>query len=240
MVVSAYFLVKEPFLKVAPDFPDVKYLLVYEAAPEEDNVNVQGIQYDVQEGSYVCGVVAAHTTSIDEVGFIGGADYPGILKFLAGYEAGLKSVKPDIALDIAWAGTFTDPDKGHELGLALYERGDDIVMHAANKTGLGVFVAAEEQQKFAIGVDVDQTDLAPTSIICNALTNPGASVYKSLKDIADGTWEPGNVNWGVDDGVPSVALNKILLTDEAVAAAEEAEAKIKSGEIEVPVSTETR
>lgn len=242
VVISAFFLVKESILKVAPDFPDTKYLMVYESVPEpeSDYPNVQGILYDVQEGSYVCGVAAAHMSETGKVGFIGGADFPGIVKFLAGYEAGLKSVDPEIDLDITWAGTFVDPDKGHELGLALYERGDDVVMHAANKTGLGLFVAAEEQGQYAVGVDVDQTDLAPANIICSALTNPGASVYSSLEAIASGNWSGGTVNWGADDGVPTAALNKLLLSEEALAAALEAESKIESGEIEVPVSTDSR
>jgi len=242
VVVSAFFLVKESILKVAPDFPDTKYLMVYEAVPEPvtDYPNVQGILYDVQEGSYVCGVAAAHMSEAGQVGFIGGADFPGIVKFLAGYEAGIISVNPDFQIDIAWAGTFIDPAKGHEMGLALFERGDDVVMHAANKTGLGLFVAAEEEGKFAVGVDVDQTALAPANIICSALTNPGASVYKSISDITMGNWSAGTVDWGVDDGQPSAALNKLLLSEEALSAALEAEAQIASGDIEVPLSTETR
>nr|MBN1228649.1 BMP family ABC transporter substrate-binding protein [Anaerolineae bacterium] len=242
VVISAFFLVKEPILKVAPDFPDTHYLMVYESVPEpiSDYPNVRGIQYDVQEGSYVCGVAAAHMSENERVGFIGGADFPGIVKFLAGYEAGLLSVNPSISLDIAWAGTFVDPDKGLELGLSLYERGDDVIMHAANKTGLGVFIAAEESGGYAVGVDVDQTDLAPSNIICSALTNPGASVYASLMDIASGNFTNGTINWGVDDGVPAAALNKLLLSEEALAAARSAEEQIVNGEIEVPQSTETR
>ncbi|MBN1267795.1 MAG: BMP family ABC transporter substrate-binding protein [Anaerolineales bacterium] len=242
VVISAFFLVKEPILKVAPDFPDTTYLLVYESVPDpiSDYPNVRGIQYDVQEGSYVCGVAAALMSENNHVGFIGGADFPGIVKFLAGYEAGLTSVNPDITLDIAWAGTFVDPDKGHELGLSLFERGDEVVMHAANKTGLGVFIAAEESAGYAVGVDVDQTALAPSNIICSALTNPGASVYSSLLDIATGNFTNGTIDWGIDDGVPAAALNKLLLSEEALTAARAAEEQIVAGEIEVPVSTETR
>jgi basic membrane protein A len=240
IVVSTFFLVKEPFVKVAPRFPATRYIMVYEAAPEPGYPNLRGIVYDVQEGSYVCGAVAALMSETDRVGFIGGADTPGVVKFLAGYEAGLEAVKPDIALDIAFAGTFVDPDKGHEMALALYERGDDVIMHAANKTGLGLFVASAELGKFAVGVDVDQTPLSPTSVLCSALSNPGQSVYQAIRDVADGSWTGGNIHWGLDDGVPAAALNEELLPQEVVAAAREIEEEIRSGEIEVPLSTDTR
>jgi basic membrane protein A and related proteins len=242
VVVGAFFLIKEPFLKVAPDFPNTHYVLVNESVPDPVSAvpNMIGIVYDVQEGSYVCGVVAAHMTTADRVGFIGGSDFPGIIKFLAGYEAGLKAVKPNLQLDVAFAGTFTDPDKGYEVGTSLYERGDDVVMHAANKTGLGLFVAAAEQGAYAIGVDIDQTDQAPTAVLCSALTNPGASVYQAIYQAATAKWAGGNLSWGVDDGQPAAALNTKLLPADVVKAAQDAEAKLKSGEITVPVTTETR
>ena len=241
VVVSTFFLIKEPFLKAAPHFPDTHFVLVYESIPEPEKYpNLRAIAYDVQEGSYLCGVVAAMKSDAGRVGFMGGADTPGVEKFLAGYEAGLKSVNPDLELDVAFTGTFVDPDKGHEMTLALYERGDDVIMHAANKTGLGLFVASEELGKFAIGVDVDQTALSPETVICSALSNPGRSVRQAIRDVASGTWSGGNVDWGLDDGVPAVALNEALVDEEIVAKVGELEQRIRNGEIEVPVSTETR
>jgi basic membrane protein A len=241
VVVGAFFLIKDPFLKVAPRFPATHFVLVYESVPEPEKYpNLRAISYDVQEGSYVCGAVAASMTQTNRVGFMGGADTPGVVKFLAGYEAGLKSVKPAIQLDIAFTGTFVDPDKGHEMALALYERGDDVIMHAANKTGLGLFVASRELDRFAVGVDVDQTELSPETVLCSALSNPGQSVYQTIRDAASGAWTGGNVNWGLDDGVPAAALNEHLLPEEVVTRAHQIEERLRSHEIEGPVSTETR
>ncbi|MCK5635693.1 MAG: BMP family ABC transporter substrate-binding protein [Anaerolineales bacterium] len=237
VVVSTFFWVKEAFNNVAPDFPDTKYVLIYEAN-ENDYDNMRGILYDVQEGSYVCGVVAAEMTETNQVGFIGGDNSPGIIKFLAGYEAGLKSVNPDIILDVAFAGSFADPDKGHEMSLALYERGDDVIMHAANMTGLGLFTAAEEEGFFAVGVDIDQSDQAPSQVICSALSNPGLSVYDAIVDTANDEWTGGTLNWGVDDGAPAAAITD-LVPDDVRETALAAEAQIASGEIVVPQVTET-
>ncbi len=237
MVVSTFFYVHDAINKVAPDFPDTKYVLIYE--PNDKEIpNIHGILYDIQEGSYVCGVVAAKMTKTNRVGWFGGDNFPGIVKFLAGYEAGLKAVNPDIQIDATFAGTFIDPDKGHEITLALVEKGDDIVMHAANKTGLGLFSAAKEKGIYAIGVDIDQSPEAPENVICSALTSPGLSIYKDLKDAATGKWQGGiTSSWGVDDGAPSVALTD-LVPDDVKAAADQAEKDIADGKIVPPQTTE--
>lgn len=236
VVISTFFFVHDAFNAVAPDFPNTHYVLVYEPN-DKDIPNIHGILYDVQEGSYVCGVVAGHMTESNRVGFFGGDNSPGIVKFLAGYEAGLKSVNPDITLDVQFAGSFVDPDKGHEISLALFEKGDDIVMHAANKTGLGLFTAAKEKNKYAIGVDIDQSNEAPDQVICSALSNPGLSVYQDIADTANETWKGGTSNWGIDDGAPAAAITGLVPAD-AKAAAEQAEKDIASGKIVPPTTTE--
>lgn len=237
VVISTFFFVKEAMNNVAPDFPETHYVLVYEPN-EMEHENMLGILYEVQEGSYVCGVVAGHMTETGRVGFIGGDNSPGIVKFLAGYEAGVKSVDPDIVVDIAFAGTFADPDRGYEIALSQYQSGSDIIMHAANMTGLGVFRAAEEINNYAVGVDIDQSDRAPDHIICSALSNPGMSVYNAVVSVATGEWEGGTLYWGVEHGAPAVALTD-LVSDEVKEEALEAEAEIISGEIVPPTVTDT-
>ena len=238
VVVSTFFFVKEAFNKIAPDLPNTNFVLVYE--PNENNYpNMRGILYDVQEGSYVCGVVAGMMSKSGKFGFIGGNDSPGILKFLAGFEAGVQAAKPGAEVDVSFAGTFIDPEKGKEIAISLFDRGDDVVMHAANMTGLGLFAAAKDAGKYAVGVDIDQNGQAPDSVICSALSNPGLSVYRAIADTADGTWTGGTMSWGVDDGAPAAALAS-WVPDEVRAAAAEAEKNIASGALVPPQSTETR
>jgi basic membrane protein A len=237
VVISTFFFVHDAFNAVAPSFPNTHYVLVYE--PNDKNIpNIHGILYDVQEGSYVCGVVAGKMTKSNRIGWFGGDNSPGIIKFLAGYEAGAKSVNPNVALDVQFAGTFVDPDKGHEISLALFEKGDDIVMQAANQTGLGLFTAAKEKNKLAIGVDIDQSDQAPNNVICSALSNPGLSVYKDISDSANNTWKGGTSNWGVKDGAPAAAITG-LVPAEVKAAADQAEKDIASGKVVPPTTTDT-
>jgi basic membrane protein A and related proteins len=238
VIISTFFFVHDAFNKIAPDFPKTNYVLVYE--PNDKNIpNIHGILYDVQQGSYVCGVVAGKMTKSNKVGFFGGDNSPGIVKFLAGYEAGLKSVNPNIQLDVQFAGSFVDPEKGHEIALALYGKNDDVVMHAANKTGLGLFTAAKEKNKYAIGVDIDQSSEAPDNVICSALSNPGLSVYADISASAEGTWKGGTTNWGVQNGAPAAALSKLVPAD-VKAAADQAQKDIASGKVVPPTTTKTQ
>jgi basic membrane protein A len=238
VVISTFFFVHDAFNKIAPDFPKVNYVLVYE--PNDKNIaNIHGILYDVQQGSYVCGIVAAKMTKSNKVGFFGGDNSPGIVKFLAGYEAGLKSINPNIQLDVQFAGSFIDPDKGHEISLALFGKGDDVIMHAANKTGLGLFTAAKEKNFYAVGVDIDQSSEAPDNVICSALSNPGLSVYADIKASAMGTWKGGTTNWGVTNGAPASALTKLVPAD-VKALADQADKDIASGKVVPPLTTKTQ
>jgi basic membrane protein A len=111
VIVSPFFFVKEAFNNVAPDFPKAHFVLVYESN-EKNLPNMRGILYDVQEGSYVCGVVSGLMSKSGRVGFVGGNDSPGIIKFLAGYEAGLKSVKSDGKVDVTSPVLSSTPTRG--------------------------------------------------------------------------------------------------------------------------------
>ncbi len=110
---------------------------------------------------------------------------PADPKFEAGYEAGVKQVCPDCQVFSAYAGTepkaFADPTKGKELALAQYGRGADIVYHASGKTGDGVFNAAKEQNKLAIGVDSDQFHVAPCCVLTSMIKNVDVAVYETIR-----------------------------------------------------------
>ena len=244
LVIGTFELLKPAFETVAPDYPDTKYVNVWVQAPEpeEDYPNVRGYVYNVEHGSYINGVIAARMCG-DHVGFVGGDDNAVILRFFAGFEAGLKATNPDIELSPAWAGDFNDPVKGRELGIRLFQEGAECIMTAANKTGLGVIVAGQEVGKPIFGVDVDQSVDAPDTVISSALANADFSGYQSIKDVVLDQWSGGTVYLGSDDGVSMVAINEDWrdgIPQDVLQEAEEVEAKIASGEIEVPETTDTR
>ncbi|MCD6239461.1 MAG: BMP family ABC transporter substrate-binding protein [Thermotogae bacterium] len=177
-------------LKVAPDFPDTKFIIV-DSYVTAQLPNVKTIVIEPHESSFIAGVVAAETTKTKKVGFVGGADYPIIERFFSGFAAGIKYVDPAIQIVEVYAGTFTDPAKGLEIGTMLFKQGCDIVMHAANKTGLGVIKAAENEGKWAIGVDLWQGDVAPGHVLWSALKDVGTAVYIATKEVFEGKFQQG-------------------------------------------------
>ena len=120
-------------------------------------------------------------TKTGKVGFVGGMEIPLIKKFEAGYRAGAKAANPKVEVLVKYAGTtgtaFKDPTKGKELGLAEYNQGADIIFHASGSTGLGVFEAAREKGKLAIGVDSDQYAEAPGFILTSMVKRVETSVF---------------------------------------------------------------
>jgi len=142
---------------------------------------------------------------------------------------------------VKYAGTtgtaFKDPTKGKELGLAEYHQGADIIYHASGSTGLGVFEAARETKKLAIGVDSDQYDQAPGFILTSMVKHVENAVFDCIQQAANGRWNGGvrvfglkenGVGWVYDD------RNKALVPDAVKASVDSLRDEIVAGRISVP------
>lgn len=238
----------EEYLKeIAPQYPDVKFGII-DTVVEGDNV--QSISYAQNEGSFLAGVAAATFTKSQNVegineestiGFVGGMDIPVIQDFLIGYEQGAKYVDPNIKVLTSFAGSWNDPLKGKELTLAQYEQGADIVFNVASGTGPGILEAAAEAGKYAIGVDLNQDNDQPGSILTSMMKRVDTAVYTLIEDVVNDEFE-GNttLKLGLDNGgvgLTDFAVIKEHLGDafpqEVIDAANAAAEKIASGEIKV-------
>lgn len=234
--------------EIAKEFPDVHYIYVDNSIEGIDNLIT--ISYMENEGSFLAGALAAMITTetsiegIDEgkvIGMVGGVDLPVIRNFYAGYEAGAKYIDPEVEVEVIYAGDFEDPAKGKEAATALYSKGADIVFQVAGKTGEGVFEAAEELGKYAIGVDSDQRYINPDHIVASMIKEVGLSIYDTIIAIQNDEVEPGKtIYYGLnEDGVRlSYGTDDMpeLATEEMKAKIDEIRDKIVSGEIEVPTA----
>ncbi|MEW9121527.1 MAG: BMP family ABC transporter substrate-binding protein [Thermotaleaceae bacterium] len=232
--------------EIAKEFPDVNYIYVDNEIEGIDNLTT--ISYRENEGSFLAGAMAAmltQETSIEGIepgkviGMVGGMDFPVIRNFKAGYEAGAAYIDPEIKVETIFAGDFEDPAKGKESALALYSRGADIVFQVAGKTGEGVFEAAKEVGRFAIGVDSDQRYINPDVIVASMIKGVGLSIFETIERIQKGTLEAGKVyHYGIDENGVSLGYGtsdmKQFVTEEMKAKLEEIQKKIVSGEITVP------
>jgi basic membrane protein A len=237
-VIVATGFAQAPALKtVAAEFPDVKFTLIDDVV---DLPNVQSIIFKEHEGSFLVGVLAATASKTGKVGFVGGMDIPLIRKFACGYVQGVKYANPDAQVFENMTGTtgdaWNDPTKGGELARSQFDRGADVVYAAAGGTGLGVYQAAKDSGKLAIGVDSNQNYIHPGTMLTSMLKRVDLAVYNAFKTAQDGTWKPGvqilglaedGVGWALDDN------NKALITPDMQAKVEQAKKDIIAGTIQV-------
>jgi len=151
---------------VASEYPQLPFFIIDSTV---DEGNLEGISFREDEGSFLCGALAALVTRTGKIGFVGGMDNPIIQRFLDGYRRGALHIATATEVLQAFAADdysgFTNPDHGKEKALGLYAQGCDVIYHAAGGSGLGVISAAVETQKFCIGADMDQDALAPGRVL---------------------------------------------------------------------------
>ncbi|WP_207621579.1 BMP family lipoprotein [Vibrio ziniensis] len=223
--------------KVATEFPDIHFTILDSVV---DKPNVQSIVFKEHEGSFLVGALAAKASKSGVVGFVGGMDIPLIRKFQCGYEQGAKYTNPSITVLQNMTGStpaaFADPAKGSELAKSQFSKGVDVVYAAAGGTGLGVYQAAKDAGKLAIGVDSNQNHLQPGTMLTSMVKLVGAASVETWKEEMNGTWKPGikalglkenAVDWAYDDN------NKALITDEMKAYMDTLKADIIAGKIKV-------
>jgi basic membrane protein A len=189
---------------VAKDNPDTQYAIVDSVV---DLPNVASLTFAEEQGSYLVGAAAALKSKTGKIGFVGGVETPLIKKFEAGYVAGAKKIKPDIQIEIKYLtqppdfSGFSDPAKGKEAALGMYNNGADIVYHAAGGSGTGVFQAAKEvststAKVWGIGVDSDQyqsvgdPSLQPF-ILTSMEKHVNVAVYDAIVDFVNGALKVG-------------------------------------------------
>ena len=238
------FIFTDEITKMAEEFPDKKFACVdYTITPGKTiPPNLLALEFKEEEGSFLVGALAGLTTKTNTVGFVGGMESPLIKKFEKSYTAGVKYVNPECRVLIAYAGVtgeaFKNPGKGKELALGQYSQGADIIYHASGVTGLGVFEAARETKKLAIGVDSDQYDEAPGFILTSMIKNVDEAVFNCIKEVKEGTFKGGRAEtFGLKSkGIDYIYndKNKNLKPDSVHNKVEEIRQKIINGEINIP------
>jgi len=230
--------------KVAAEYPDIHFAIIDDASLV-DVPNVASLTFAEHEGSFLVGAAAALKSEAGHIGFVGGVQVPLIEKFQAGYEAGAKTVNPDITIDVTYLtqppdfSGFGDPAKGKTAAEGMYQNGADIVYHAAGGSGGGVFEAASEAGGLAIGVDSDQYNTADPSvqdvILTSMLKNVNVAVYEYLTEVVGGTFPAGETVYDLSvDGVGySTSGGQV---DDIVADLDGYKQQIIDGEIEVPTA----
>jgi basic membrane protein A len=201
-VVAVGFAYAKSVGKAAKANPEVHFAIVDDASADSKSANVDQITFAENEGSFLVGAAAALKSKSGHVGFVGGVNVDLIKKFEAGFIAGAKAVNPSIKIDSQYLtqppdfSGFGDPAKGKTAAEGMYQKGADVVYHAAGGSGGGVFTAAKAAGKLAIGVDSDQALTAPADvrsvIMTSMIKKVDVAVFDFIKSAADGTEKTGN------------------------------------------------
>ena len=189
--------------KVAGEYPNGQFAIIdgFVIAP-----NVNAILFKEHEGSFLVGMIAAMKSKTGTVGFVGGMDIPLIRRFGCGYLQGAKHANPGVKVIQNMTGTtpsaWNDPGRGGELTKGQFDQGADVVFAAAGGTGVGVYQAAKDAGKFAIGVDSNQNHLHPGTMLTSMIKRVDVAAYNTFMNAKNGSWKGGITSLGLaEDGV---------------------------------------
>ncbi|MDC8786009.1 BMP family lipoprotein [Roseateles koreensis] len=231
-IISVGFAQASALEQVAKDFPKTQFAIV---DAKVNLPNVQSLLFKEHEGSYLVGAMAILASKTGKVGFVGGMDIPLIRKFQCGYEQGVKATNPKAEVFTNMTGTtstaWADPTRGGELAKAQFAKGSDVVFAAAGGTGTGVYQAAKDAGKLAIGVDSNQNHMQPGTMLTSMVKRVDVAVYNVLKG-----WKPGLSDLGLKEGGVDYALdeyNAKLVSPALKAKVEAIKADIIAGKIKV-------
>jgi len=186
----------EPTLKVAKDFPGVKFESVtgYKTAP---NVAAANARY--YEGRYLAGIAAGRMTRTHVAGYVAGFPIPEVLQGINAFTLGMRSVDPKAQVKVVWLNAWFDPPREREAAMTLFNQDVDVI---AFHTGSdAVMVAAQERGKMAVAYHSDMRRAGPDAQIA-AVTHHWGDYYKArTQAVLDGSWKSGKVWGGVKEGM---------------------------------------
>jgi basic membrane protein A and related proteins len=231
---------------IASEYPDQYFAVVDGFAAEAPNVVNLG--FKEHEGSFLVGAAAGLKTESNTVGFLGGQQGTGLIeRFEAGFTAGVQEVNPEAEVLVEYIGdstkAFNDPTKGEALSAKMYDAGADVIYHASGASGAGLFSAAVDANKLAIGVDSDQSLTASPAqqklILTSMLKRVDTAVYDVIKQVSEDNFQSGSQIFGLAEEGVDYAVNEFNDTDELLSSdiqsqLDEYKQQIIDGEITVP------
>ncbi|WP_265519365.1 BMP family protein [Nitratireductor luteus] len=234
LIVGESYAVEREAREVATDYPETAFLMGSSGEAFGDNFGTFGTWN--HEGAYLCGMLAGAMTKSGVVGSVGAIPIPEVNMLINAFAAGVKDVNPDVQHLVAFIGTFFDPPKAREAGLAQIDAGADILFGER----IGTADAAKERGIKSIGSLIDYTPRYPDTVFANAMWYFRPLLDAAMADVAAGN--PTGKNYTplslMKDGGSDIVYVAEAAPTEAVAAMEGRRAAIKAGEFEVPIDME--
>ena len=210
----------EPTLKVAAEFPDVKFehATGYKLAP---NMGVYDTRF--YQDAYLSGIIAGAMTKTNTLGFVGSFPIPEVLRNINAFTLGAQTVNPKIKTKVVWISTWFDPPKEAEAAQSLINAGADVLIQ--NTDSSAVLQTAEKNGKYAFGWDADMSAIAPKAHLASNMVYWGPYYKKAVKDVMDGSWKSERTIWGYKEDANGV----IKIADQVPEDIKKKVAEVKEG-----------
>jgi basic membrane protein A len=246
LVIGVGFMLAGAIGESAIKYPDTKFMLVDGLPVDETGTvvelqNVVGYLFNEHECGFLVGAIAGYATKANKVGYIGGMPIPPVLRYEAGYWAGVKTINPNAAIYVQYTGSFTEPALGKSSAESQISQGCDILFHAAGATGNGMFQSICEKGApyWGIGVDVDMgldPNLCPDRTLTSALKHLDYATYLIVKSVVDDKFQSGVKIMTLKDGGVTYAPDHVkdALTQQQIDKVENLRQMIIDGKVIVP------
>lgn len=233
LIISVGYMLASATYEAAEAYPDQKFAIIDDSTCA-DLPNVACLMFEAAQASYLVGYVAGLETETDNVGFVLGMASTMMHEFGYGYAAGVLDANPSCKVNMANANSFGDAATGKSLAVIMITDGADVLYHAAGGTGLGVIEAASEAGIKAIGVDSDQSSLAPDTVITSALKRVDNASYAIAQAVLEGTFEAGLTTYDITTGGVDIPDENPLLADSTIEAIAALKEEMIAGNVVVP------
>ncbi|CEK29685.1 basic membrane lipoprotein [[Clostridium] sordellii] len=194
---------KKAVQQVSREFSNQKFTII---DSKLNLPNVSSISTNWAQQTFLHGVIAGLELSKDldenkSAGVILGKELNHLNEGFIGFEAGVKYINPNINVMKAVVDDFSDPAKAKEIALSMYNKGAVYIQQLAGQSGLGVFLAAKQVNKYAFGVDGNQNSFAPYNIVSTATRYANDIIYKEIEAIKYNSWKSGVHKIGLGENV---------------------------------------
>ena len=233
LIICVGYMLADATREAAQDNPEQLFAIIDDAT-NADLPNVACLMFAQEQASYLVGLVAGSVTESKTVGYVQGMVSDSMNLFGIGYITGVKEACPEAKVLQYNANNFGDIAGGTTAAKDMITKGADVIYHAAGGTGMGVITACDEAGIWAIGVDTDQSPLAPEHVITSAMKRVDVASQDISKAVKAETFEAGVHLYDLSNGGVDLAPTRTHIPEEVLKVVEDAKAAIIAGEKSVP------
>lgn len=225
LIVAANYGYMDSVIKVAQQFPDVKFLHASGYKTAENVSTYYGRMYYAQ---YLAGVTAGYMSTSGKIGFVAAVPIPEMFRDIDAFTLGARSVNPDATVNIVWTNTWYDPASEREAAEGLIAVGCDVITHFTNSSA--PVQAADEKGIYSISMHADMSEFAPNRFLVGRVWNWAPILIDATESIKNNTWKTTQYWWGIKEGVVDISKFGKSVPENVVTAVNEVRAKMLAGE----------